>query len=176
MTASLVILTGASGAGKSALARHFLEHYSAYCDVFFFDSIGVPPVEKMEADYGSGEAWQRAMTLQWMTRIRPILSARRPVLFEGQMRIAFIREALTANKIASAHIVLIDCDDDTRGARLHLDRSQPELANPIMMNWARYLREEAFKLGIQTLDTGRKSFDHCIARLKPLLLTEQADE
>jgi tRNA A37 threonylcarbamoyladenosine biosynthesis protein TsaE len=40
MTASLVILTGASGAGKTTLAQHFLEHYSADCDVFFFDSIG----------------------------------------------------------------------------------------------------------------------------------------
>jgi adenylate kinase family enzyme len=169
MIAPLVILTGASGAGKTTLARHFLENYSADCDVFFFDSIGVPPVHKMEADYGSGEVWQRAMTFQWMARIRSVLSVQRPVLFEGQMRIAFIREALAAHEITTAHIVLLDCDDVIRAARLHLDRSQPELANSIMMNWARYLRQEALELGVETLDTGHESFDGCIAHLKPLL-------
>jgi adenylate kinase family enzyme len=172
MTSSLVILTGASGAGKTTLAAQFLERYRAECDVFFFDSIGVPPVEKMEADYGSGEAWQRAMTMQWIARIHPILSAQRPVLLEGQMRISFIQEALTAYEITTAHIILVDCDDLTRTARLRVDRSQPELANPIMMNWALYLREEALRLGIEILDTSLKSLEDCIPHLKRCLFGE----
>lgn len=176
MIAPLVILTGASGAGKTTSAQHFLEHYSVDCDVFFFDSIGVPPLERMEADYGSGEAWQRVMTLQWIARIGPVLSAHRPVLFEGQMRIAFLQEALMAHEIRNAHILLIDCDDITRTARLHVDRSQPELANPTMMNWARYLREEALRLGVEVLDTGLKSFNHCVAYLKLYLFGEHAGE
>jgi dephospho-CoA kinase len=172
MTAPFVILTGASGAGKTTLARYYLNHYPAECDVFFFDAIGVPAADAMERDYGSGPAWQRARTLEWMARIRPCLSTRRPVLFEGQMKIAFIKEALTTHQITTAHVVLLDCDDVTRTARLRGDRSQSELANPIMMNWARCLREEAFELGVETLDTGHKSLAQCIAHLKPRLFSE----
>lgn len=176
MTAPFVILTGASGAGKTTLAQYFLEHYSAACDVFFFDSIGTPTLEKMEADYGSGEAWQRTMTSRWVARIEPVLSARRPVLFEGQMRIAFLQEALMEHDITTARIVLIDCDDVTRAARLHVDRRQPDLANPRMMNWARYLRQEALGLGVDVLDTRLKSFNDCIAHLKLCLFGEDGGE
>jgi hypothetical protein len=169
VTPSLVILTGASGAGKTALARHFLKHHAELCDVFFFDSVGVPSLEVMEAEYGSPEAWQRAMTLQWIARIQPILSGDRPVLFEGQMRIAFLQEALSAQQVSGAHIVLVDCDDAVRTERLHLDRLQPELANPTMMNWARYLRREAVETGAEILDTGVLSFEDCVARVNLLL-------
>jgi predicted ABC-type ATPase len=174
MMAPLVILTGASGAGKTTLAQYLLKHYRADCNVLFFDSIGVPTVDRMERDYGGGVAWQRVKTLEWMARIGPCLSTQRPALFEGQMRIAFIMEALAAHKIATAHIVLVDCDDVTRKARLHTDRSQPELANPIMMNWARCLREEALELGVETLDTSHKSVAQCITHLTPRLFAERS--
>jgi hypothetical protein len=87
------------------------------------------------------------MTIAWMKRIRPILSAVRSVLFEGQMRIAFIQEALAAAKIPNARIILLNCDDATRQRRLRTERGQPELADPAMMNGARYLREEALATG-----------------------------
>ncbi len=112
-------------------------------------------------EYGSGWQWQKAMTLGWIERIKPLLSADRPVLFEGQMRIAFIREALTAYAISDAEIILADCDDATRSARLCSDRGQPALANPDMMNWARYLREEAQATGSEILDTGITSLAAC---------------
>jgi adenylate kinase family enzyme len=139
VSSRLVILTGASGSGKTTLARHFRERSGGDCEVFFFDSIGVPKLETMHADYAGPEAWQRAMTLQWVASIGAVLSAGRPVLFEGQMRIAFIREALSAQQIENARVILVDCDDATRAARLHITRSQLGLANPAMMNWARYL-------------------------------------
>lgn len=55
------------------------------------------------------------------------------------MRIAFIREALAAREITTAHVILVDCDNVSRMTRLHVDRSQPELANLTMINWARRL-------------------------------------
>ena len=104
MKLPLVILTGASGSGKTTLARHIQQRYPLKYKVFFFDSIGVPPAEQIAAEYGSGEAWQRAMALQWMKRIAPMQLAHTPVLLEGQMRIAFIQEALYINRIESARM------------------------------------------------------------------------
>lgn len=117
MMAPFVVLTGASGAGKTTLAQYVSKLYPADCNVFFFDTIGVPGLDNMIRDFGSGEAWQRARTFEWMARIRPYLSMRNPTLFEGQMRIAFIREALAAHEITTAHVVLVDCDDTTRTAK-----------------------------------------------------------
>ena len=164
---SLVVLTGAAGGGKTTIARSYEKLGVPNCEVHFFDSIGVPSVEQMRKEYGLGHepggAWQRAMTLQWIRRIRAILDRGTSVLFEGQMRIAFIKEGLVASKISSARVVLVDCDDITRSERLNVTRGQPDLANPDMMNWARYLREEAHEAQIGVLDTARLSVAECVA-------------
>ena len=121
-----------------------------------FDSIGVPSVEQMTKEFGSVENWQRAKTFQWMARIQnEFLSAGGRVLFEGQMRISFILEALQAAKINSYKLILIDCDDSTRESRLRVDRHRPELANARMRHWARFLRNEATRYGILSLDTSK---------------------
>jgi adenylate kinase family enzyme len=163
---SFVVLTGASGAGKTTVARYVESLGLPNCEVHFFDSIGVPSAEQMYRDYGlgheSGGAWQQRMTLQWMRRIRTILERGTSVLLEGQMRIAFIKEALAKNQISSAHVILLDCDDTTRAERLHVHRAQPDLANREMMNWARYLREEAEAPDVRVLDTGRLTVAECV--------------
>lgn len=78
------------------------------------------------------------------------------------MRIAFVMEALAENQISSAHVILLDCDDNTRAHRLRIHRSQPDLANRDMMNWARYLREEADAADVKILDTGRLPIAECV--------------
>jgi len=161
-----VLLTGASGAGKTTIARSVEKLRLTNCEVHFFDSIGVPSVEQMRKEYGPGYepggTWQRAMTLLWMRRIRTILDCGTSVLLEGQMRISFIREALAESQISSARILLLDCDDITRAERLKVHRLQPDRANSDMMNWARYLREEAHAAQIRVLDTGRLSVAKCV--------------
>jgi RNase adaptor protein for sRNA GlmZ degradation len=158
---SFVILTGASGSGKTSLARQVQRRYPLGVDVFFFDSIGVPPAEQMVRDFGSGEAWQRAMTQAWIARISQNRTRAKPTLFEGQMRIAFVSEALGAAGVAEARIILVDCNDDVRVTRLKGNRNQPELADTTMMNWAKYLRREAQAAGIDILDTERLSMAQC---------------
>jgi hypothetical protein len=155
----LVIMTGASGSGKTAIAQT-IRLAKPSITVFGFDSIGVPSAEIM-ASYGGGHqpggAWQRAMTMEWIKRIAPSVNEGRAVLFEGQMRIAFICEALDAVAIAGARIVLLDCDDASRRMRLIHPRQQPELANESMMGWAAFLRQEAQQSGSEILDTTRLS-------------------
>jgi dephospho-CoA kinase len=155
------VLTGASGAGKTTIARGVEERRMPNCQVCYFDSIGVPSAEQMRVEYGREGEWQRRTTLQWIKRIKPILDAGVSVLFEGQMRIAFVTEALASSRIDRARIILVDCDDETREGRLHLDRMQPELASERMRDWARYLRDEARAADIEVLDTARVSVAEC---------------
>ena len=159
------------------LARALEEIFPAAFEVFYFDSIGVPSAEAMSA-YGEGHqpggAWQRAMTLQWIERFAPYLQSRRSVLFEGQMRIAFIDEALRASGIDAARIVLVDCNDEIRRQRLSVNRNQPELADVHMMNWAAYLREEARRFGCEILDTGARPHQECVSLLASYLMPEQS--
>jgi hypothetical protein len=123
----------------------------------------------MQTECGSAEQWQRATTLAWIKRIKPLLSTGRSILFEGQMRICFIQEALAVSALTNARILLVDCDDATRTARLSRDRSQPELANADMLNWARYLRQEATAAKIEILNTGESPLNACIDHLVKLL-------
>jgi RNase adaptor protein for sRNA GlmZ degradation len=168
----LVILTGASGSGKTTIAETIEVKSAGQVNVFRFDSIGVPAAEEMIARWGSGEAWQRAMTLHWMDRLSSLSPRNRPVVFEGQMRLSFIREGLQAANLLNARVLLIDCDDETRKLRLGHDRRQPELANQTMMTWAAYLRREAREGGYQALDTSGLSIEAATERVWTVLLNE----
>jgi hypothetical protein len=167
----LVIMTGASGSGKTAIAQA-IEADHPSITVFRFDTIGVPSAAVMAtfgAGYQPGGAWQRAMTLQWLERIAPLVAAGQDVLFEGQMRIAFIQEALTASAIENAVIVCVECDDATRTCRLTEHRLQPELADQSMMNWSRYLHQEAIEAGCRILDTTQLSLRESVRAMLRLL-------
>lgn len=112
----LVILTGASGSGKTTIAERIERQRKGLARVFRFDGIGVPSAEERIARWGAesepGGGWQRAMTIEWLARIARERGAL-PVLFEGQMRLSFIAEGLAAAGIARARIVLVHCDDES---------------------------------------------------------------
>jgi type II secretory pathway predicted ATPase ExeA len=165
----LVILIGASGSGKTTIARAIQERYADSVDVFLFDRIGVPSIEQMILECGSREEWQRVKTIEWMVKIAQVQKTRRKQLFEGQTRLSFLVDgAATAGGLAYKPI-LVDCDDETRSKRLTIDRGQPELANKEMMNWARYLRHSAKIEGCEILNTSSISLDesvlHILARM-----------
>ena len=162
---AFVILIGASGSGKTTIARAIEQRYAGEVEVFYFDRIGVPSEERMIAEYGSGEGWQRAKTLEWMARLAPLSRSRRRLLFEGQTRLSLLAEAAAAAGGPAYRPILVDCDDDTRSRRLELERQQPQLANEHMMNWARYLRREAGKYGCEILDTSKLPLERCISHV-----------
>jgi adenylate kinase family enzyme len=162
----LVVLTGASGSGKTTLAKALAAQREPGLEVLFFDSIGVPSADQMISEFGSGEAWQRAKTIDWMKRIADIMRTGTSVVLEGQMRIGFIEEAVASAGISDARIILVDCNDDVRARRLRADRAQPELANPTMTEWARFLRDEAQRRGHEILDTSEVAPDACTARIR----------
>lgn len=161
----LVILTGASGAGKTTIAEAIEHRHGQEFDVFHKDRIGVPPVQEMIDRFGSVEGWQRAATFEWIARLSPLLARGRRVLFEGQSRFSFLAEATERAGIACHTAILVDCDDETRVRRLSLDRGQPDLASADMMAWARFLRNEASAYGYEILDTSALTIDREIDRI-----------
>lgn len=165
----LVVLVGASGAGKTTIAKAIETQRPKVADVFFFDRIGVPTPEAMISGWGSREVWQRATTLEWMRRFANPPDRQTPVLFEGQMRFSFVEEGLRLAGIDDARIVLVDCDNRIRSSRLHGERVQPNLANPRMMSWAEHLRLEARAGGYDILDTSALTLDQSVDRVHAYL-------
>jgi shikimate kinase len=159
----LVILIGASGSGKTTIARAIAHRYVDDLEVFHFDQIGVPSVEEMVAGYGSGEGWQCAKTLEWMTKLAQLARSGCRLLFEGQTRLSFLEEGASAAGGLAYLPILVDCDDETRSKRLAIERKQPELADEKMMNWAQYLRTEAKRRGCEIMDTSSLSLDEGVS-------------
>ncbi len=148
---NLIIVTGASGSGKTACVEHLALRRPDW-RLLHFDSIGVPSHSEMEAGWGSPAAWQRDATLRWVARIASDFPLGLPTVLEGQTRIEFLSEALSRHQLA-AQIVLLDCDDQTRVDRLSRLRGQPELATKEMSSWAQFLRMEARACSVRVLDT-----------------------
>jgi adenylate kinase family enzyme len=136
---------GASGSGKTSAVREIERTGRPGLKTFFFDTIGVPSEQERIERWGSGGGWQRAMTVEWVRRMRGAL-ANSHVMLDGQTRPSFIAEACEINDVKSYMVILIDCSDSVRKARL-LQRGQPELANEQMMEWGRYLLRETEKIG-----------------------------
>ncbi|MBX5157637.1 AAA family ATPase [Rhizobium sp. NZLR8] len=168
------ILIGASGSGKTTIARAIAEQSLDNVEVVFFDAIGVPSAEEMMREYGSGEGWQLAKTVEWMQRIAEIAKTGRRVVFEGQTRLAFLAEGAAAAAWHDYIPVLVDCDDATRTARLTVDRQQPELASQEMMNWANYLRLEARARGCEIVDTSVMSVEQAASYVLSLVISSPA--
>ena len=159
---AFVVLIGASGSGKTTIAREVERCFARDTRVFYFDHIGVPPTGEMIAEFGSGEEWQRVKTIEWMKRLAKVATAGR-VLFEGQTRLTFLEEGAIAAGNLRYLPVLVDCDDATREKRLVGERQQPGLANTNMMNWASYLRHQAKERGCQILDTSKLSLEQSVS-------------
>lgn len=165
----LTVLAGASGSGKTAISEAIETRRPGFADVYRFDQIGLPSPESMVAGWGSCEALQRAMTLRWMVKIAAQRALNRPVLFEDQMRLAFVQEGLLSAGIANARVILVDCDDETRMHRVLTHRHQPELASRRTMNWAAFPRREAKAIGCEVLDTSRIPLEASVEQVCALL-------
>lgn len=167
MECPFVILTGASGVGKTAIAEA-IEKIDSGVAVYQGDRIGLPSDEIMASfgpAEGPGGALQRGFALYWIGQIAAERNPGRAVLLEAQCRIAFIREALTLHGVSDARVILVECDDETRDARLIHERRQPELANEGMRNWSRYLHQEAMDAGYEVLDTSSTTLTESVAHV-----------
>ena len=154
---ALLLVFGASGAGKTAAVEALAAARLPGVSCSHFDSIGVPTGEAMTREFGSPERWQAAATARWVETLLALPSE--VAVLEGQTRPSFVRPALVRLGPASAQLVLLDCAPAERARRLAGPRGQPELANDRMDTWAAYLRGQADALGLPVIDTTSLSVD-----------------
>jgi dephospho-CoA kinase len=143
MPPRIFVVTGASGAGKTAMVTALAARKLPGVTCAFFDSIGVPSAEEMPAD------WQGRTTHEWIRRLAR--EAADVAVLDGQTKPTFALRAF-ADAGVRGDIVLIDCERSVREARL-VARGQPELATADMHAWAAYLRGQADALGLAVIDT-----------------------
>jgi dephospho-CoA kinase len=163
----LYFVIGASGSGKTSAVRELEKMNLSGLKTFFFDSIGVPSEQEMIEKRSRGESWQQAMTIEWVKRIRGELANAEAVL-DGQTRPSFIAEACEISDVKSYQVILIDCSEKVRTARL-MQRGQPELANEQMMEWAKYLIRETTKIGGEIISNDHLSIAETAAALATIV-------
>jgi hypothetical protein len=165
----IVIVTGASGVGKTTLVRALAERGLAGVHCHHFDSVGVPPQSEMEAQDGSGRAWQWATLQTWIARLAVPDPHVRVAVLDAQVRPSDVRAALALAGVPGT-IVHIECAASVREARLLGARQQPALVNSAMAMWAAYLRGQADALGLAVLDTSEATLVDSASALEHLVL------
>lgn len=165
----ILVVTGASGAGKTATVRALASRGIPGVRCFYFDTIGVPTAEVMERDFGGAERWQASATGDWLTRLGGLRRAIRLAVLDGQTRPSFVFEAAARAAPRVVDVALLDCSSDVRGARLRGPRQQAELADARMDQWAAYLRGQADSLNLVVIDTTTLSVAEAADQLEKLV-------
>jgi hypothetical protein len=166
---SIVVVTGASGAGKTAAVSALDARELPGVQCFFFDSIGVPTLAVMDRDYGGPEQWQTWATHRWLAQLSALDDSVRVAVLDAQTRPSIVFAAPGCGTSWRASVVLFDCSSEVRIARLCGPRGQPELATGRMDNWASYLRGQADALGLPIVDTSDLTIDEVSTRLEVLV-------
>ena len=158
---AILVLTGASGAGKTTLTLKVKE-------------LAIPGVEGINCDRvkiettGSIDA-QVERLRYWISQLSRQESNIELAVLDTQIRPHRALEVLNQAGIGHTQIVLVDCDPLKRNERLHKDRNQPELANAQMDCWAAYLRGQADALNLSILDTSDNTIDKSLNELELLV-------
>ena len=153
MDPAILVVTGASGSGKTAAVSVLAARALPGVRCYHFDSVGVPSPEVMDRDFGGGEQWQALMTQQWLDRLEADPDGAEVYVLDGQTRPSFVISAAERSGIDGVRIVLMDCEYSVRHKRLIELRGQAELVNSQMDCWAAYLRGQADALGLPVIDT-----------------------
>ena len=163
--AAILVLTGASGSGKTTLLRALEAMEIPGLACFQCDTVYDELSDCVRAD---GEAAQDAILEHWAKRALG-QSAFDLAVLDTQIRPQKALAMLWRLGIAVHQVVLVECEQAEREARLRGTRAQPELANPQMENWAAYMRGQADALGLDSIDTSHGSISTSLARLRSIV-------
>jgi hypothetical protein len=134
----LFLLFGSSAAGKTFVLNELRGHV-AHLAIHDFDEIGVPP--------GADTAWRHRADEQWVRQALEYQAKGTDLLLAGQTPFGELLAAPSAPRLEAISACLIDCDDDTRIARLRargpewFARTAGDLRD--YLNWADWMRGHA---------------------------------
>jgi len=162
---AILVLTGASGSGKTTLLHSL-------------DAMAIPGVACFQCDTiydnlpgevrSHGESAQDAILEYWVKHALGVPAVELAVL-DTQIRPHKAHALLQRLGIAVHQVVLVECEQPEREARLRGPRAQPELANPQMESWAAYMRGQADALGLDRIGTSDASVSNSSERLRGIV-------
>lgn len=162
----ILVLTGASGAGKTTLIEKLNERAIPGVVGINCDRV------KLDLPEGSNDR-QTEVLRYWITKLAEEDPKVTLAVLDTQIRPHAALRVLDGYGIANSQVVLVNCDHAVRNKRLINDRKQPELANPQMDCWAAYLRGQADALGLAIIHTDdvptSESFEQLHAIVSELL-------
>jgi dephospho-CoA kinase len=158
---AILVLTGASGAGKTTL-------------ILKLNELAIPGVKGINCDRVKIEVndpadQQTEILRYWLSHLSQPDTEIELAVLDTQIRPHRALEILSHAAIEYAQIVLVDCDPIKRNERLDMERGQPELANPQMDCWAAYLRGQADALKLSIIDTSNDPIDRSLVELELLV-------
>ena len=136
--AVLFLLFGSSSAGKTCVLGELRER-GLELAIHDFDEIGVPP--------GADTAWRQRANEEWVRRALDYQADGVDLLLAGSTPFGELLATPSASRLEAISACLIDCDDDTRVARLQkrgaewFERSAGDLQD--YLNWAEWMRRHA---------------------------------
>ena len=163
----IVLITGASGTGKTSLTKALKEQDPHQLSVHYFDDIGIPDTQEMINTYGSIEKWQEETTKIWIRKLSELNEE--IIILEGSFNPSFAISELKT--LGTQDYLLICChtEQKVREKRLLELRQQPELITQDMENYAQFLRLKTLELKGIILNTTDKSLSQLVKKIKTLI-------
>ena len=158
---AILVLTGASGAGKTTL-------------ILKLNELAIPGVkgincDRVQIEKADSTDPQAEVLRYWIAQLSHPETDLELAVLDTQIRPHRALEVLSEAAIHYVQIVLVDCDPVKRNERLHMERGQPELANPRMDCWAAYLRGQADALKLSIIDTSNDPLDKSLVELESIV-------
>ena len=160
---AIIVLTGASGAGKTTLVSRLNDLAIPGGKGINCDRV------KIENDETAEPSERQVNILRyWIESLSEPETGIELAVLDTQIRPHLALQVLNEASINGA-VVLVDCEPVTRNERLYTQRAQPELANPRMDCWAAYLRGQADALKLSIIDTSNDPIEKSVVELELLV-------
>lgn len=148
---AIIVLTGASGSGKTTIAFGLKELNIAGVESINCDRVKIETPENI--DLGESQA---LILRYWIDRLSNDEEDHNIKLYvlDTQIRPHLAQSVFSELGVQYTKVILVDCEHDVRHRRLRELRNQPELVNHQMDCWAAYLRGQADALNLPIIDGG----------------------
>jgi len=155
----VIVLTGASGAGKTTILHELQELKVPHVECINCDRVNPELTDSEPSDR------QAAILRHWLAEIeRPDKRIDLAVL-DTQIRPHRAFEVLAQEGFDRSTVILVDCEPEKRNERLRTERQQHELITHQMDCWAAYLRGQADALNLPVIDTSSESVQTSLEQL-----------